>query len=136
MKKIILILVSLFSLLSLSAQEENTPTEGKALEVFEAESLIQKLESTERPYLPFLDKSSMKCGIYILKAGAEDKQQPHSLDEVYYVLEGAAMFTVEEEEIAIKEGDILFVKAHAEHRFHTIVSDLKLLVFFSTETGE
>lgn len=136
MKKLILLSISILWWANLVAQTENTPSQEKALEFFEAENLIEKLEASERPYLPFLDRSSMKCGIYILKAGAEDKQQPHSLDEVYYVLEGAGMFTVEEKEIAIKEGDILFVKAHASHQFHSIENDLKLLVFFSTATEE
>lgn len=89
--------------------------------------------SSGRPYLPFLNRSTLRCGIYALAAGSKDEQSPHELDEVYYVLSGKAKFTVEGKESDIKPGDVLFVAANAKHHFHDIVEDLELLVFFSTE---
>lgn len=113
------------------ALEQNTSS-SENLEHFQMDSLLAQLESSGKYYLPFLNRNTLKCGIYTLPAGANDPQSPHEMDEVYYVLEGKAKFTVEDEEVAISEGDVLFVKAKAKHQFHTIEEDLKLLVFFST----
>lgn len=119
----------------LKAQKAESQSMTK-LEHFQMESLLEQLDSTGRSYLPFLRRSALSCGIYQLKAGAEDKQSPHQLDEVYYVLSGVAQFTVEEKVVSIKEGDVLFVKANAVHKFHNIEKDLTLLVFFSTGETE
>ncbi len=111
-------------------------TIADALEHFEMDALLAELKTSGGYYLPFLNRNTLRCGIYTLAAEAEDPQSPHDLDEVYYVLSGKARFTVEKEDVAIKEGDVLFVKAHATHRFHSIEEDLKLLVFFSTKEVE
>lgn len=104
--------------------------------IFEEAELLNKLKSSDRPYLPFLNNKTMSCGIYRLEAGAEDKQQPHEIDEVYYTLNGKAKFTADGVEMAVKPGTILFVAAHADHRFHDIEEDLELLVFFSKKKIE
>ena len=103
-----------------------------AWEVYDIESLLKKRSASGRPYLPFIDRSSLKCGIYVLEAGATDSQQPHQLDEVYYTLSGKASFTVEGEEMQVAPGTVLFVQAGAQHHFHDIEEELSLLVFFSS----
>ena len=105
-------------------------------EQFAVEQLLDSLKASQRPYLPFLNRSTLRCGIYRLEAGAKDGQSPHELDEVYYVLSGRGQFKVGEEIASIKPGDVLFVAAHATHQFYDIEEDLELLVFFSTENPE
>jgi mannose-6-phosphate isomerase-like protein (cupin superfamily) len=88
------------------------------------------------PYAEFLRIAPMSCGIYVLQPGEEDKQRPHNEDEIYYVISGAARMRVApanqpEEDRAIASGDIIFVKAHDEHRFHSITQELVLLVVFA-----
>jgi len=73
----------------------------------------------------------MSCGIYVLQAGEEDKQQPHNEDEIYYVVSGAAHAKVGAEDREIRAGDIIFAKAHEGHRFHNITDELVLLVVFA-----
>ena len=99
--------------------------------LFEEKELLEKLKDSGKPWLPFLNNATMSCGIYRLEAGAEDGQQPHKLDEVYYTLSGKARFRVNGAEMAVSPGTILFVEAGAEHQFYDITEDLKLLVFFS-----
>lgn len=102
------------------------------LEAFDIDELEKKRAESGRSYLPFLRRDSLHCGIYVLAAGADDGQSPHDEDEVYYVLEGKAKFTVDgESTVDAEKGAVLFVAAHAGHRFHDIEEDLKLLVFFS-----
>lgn len=88
------------------------------------------------PYAEFLRIAPMSCGIYVLRPGEEDKQRPHNEDEIYYVISGAARMKVAaanqpEEDRAIASGDIIFVKAHDEHRFHAVTQELMLLVVFA-----
>ncbi len=97
---------------------------------------ILKQISIRRPYAEFLRVPAMSCGVYVLQAGDEDKQRPHNEDEIYYVVSGAAHMKVIVEnqpaqDRAITAGDIIFVKAHEEHRFHSITQELVLLVVFA-----
>ena len=78
----------------------------------------------------------MSCGVYVLRAGEDDLQQPHNEDEIYYVVNGVARMKVKradepEEDRGITAGDVIFVAAHEEHRFHAIMQDLVLLVVFA-----
>lgn len=136
MKKILYIIsaVCLLLLFTLQAksQEQMTKQTEKAWQAFEIKDLQKQLEQSGKPWLPFLDVSTLNCGIYFLAKGAEDKQSPHKQDEVYYVLEGEATLEVDSESILAMRGSVIFVKAGAVHRFLNIEKDLKLLVFFST----
>ncbi len=93
-------------------------------------ALRKELAQSGKSYLPFVDEASMSMGLYHLLAGSEDKQSPHQLDEVYYVIEGKAMLRVGDELRAAAPGDVLFVRRHAVHRFEEISEDLLLLVVF------
>jgi len=99
--------------------------------VFQMDELNEQRDKKGRAYLSFLDVDSMHCGVYHLKAGAEDGQQPHDEDEVYYVERGKAKFTFGDRETKVEPGTVLFVPAKMKHRFHDIEEDLTLLVFFS-----
>lgn len=100
------------------------------LRTFEMSELISKRESSGRPYLPFLDLPTLRCGLYVLAAGAEDGQSPHETDEVYYTLSGKAKIEVEGELRPVETGSVIYVQAHAQHRFVDIERELRLLVFF------
>ena len=129
-----LLLASLgFLAFSLQQKEADQSEADKVFEQFAIKKLMEEQKASGRNYLPFLNRSTLRCGIYSLPVGTEDKQQPHDLDEVYYVLSGKGKFTVEKEVSEIKEGDVLFVAAKADHHFHDIIEDLELLVFFSND---
>jgi mannose-6-phosphate isomerase-like protein (cupin superfamily) len=59
----------------------------------------------------------IEVGVYVLVAPEPDRQQPHSDDEVYVVLEGSGMLEIEGEQVELREGHAVFVPAGAEHRF-------------------
>lgn len=108
---------------------EAAPADSGA--VFALTDLVAQLEASERTYLPFLTRPSLRVGLYALTAGAEDQQQPHAQDEVYYALAGHGAMTLDDAEFSVRPGDVIYVPAHAAHRFHGITEDLQLLVFFS-----
>lgn len=107
------------------------PTDTSA-QVFDIAAVTAELEASGQPWLAFLDVPTLRTGLYRLPAGGTDRQQPHDEDEVYYVLAGRATLAVEDVDYPVQPGSVLFVKAHAAHRFHTITEELTLLVFFST----
>lgn len=110
-------------------QREPTSARWQFLERTDLESLAAA--QPKKPYFEFLRRESMSAGLYRLPAGAADLQSPHGQDELYYVLEGQGRFQVEGEDRPVAAGSLLFVAAHAEHRFHSITEDLALLVFFA-----
>jgi len=71
----------------------------------------------------------LEIGVYVLVAPEPDRQSPHEDDEVYVVLEGRGVLTVEDEQIPVEEGKAVFVPAGAEHRF-TGYEGLSMLVIF------
>ena len=98
---------------------------------FETAQLIDEQERAKQNYLEFLRVPSLSAGLYTLPAGSIDMQQPHSEDEVYYVISGRASFSAGAEEGPVQAGSILYVKAYVEHRFHSISEDLRVLVIFA-----
>ncbi|MDN5215368.1 cupin domain-containing protein [Fulvivirgaceae bacterium BMA12] len=136
MKKLIFVLTTasivLLGALQLKSQKRMLEQNEKVWQAFEMQDLQNQLKQSGKPWLPFLDVSTLNCGLYSLAKGATDHQSPHEQDEVYYVLEGSATLEVGEEKIVAKEGSVIFVKARAPHRFVDIEKDLKVLVFFST----
>ena len=89
----------------------------------------------EELYREFLHVETMSAGLYVLEAGGTDPQSPHAQDEVYYVVSGRGRFTSGGDERAVEAGDVLFVPAQEEHRFHSIEERLSLLVVFAPAEG-
>jgi mannose-6-phosphate isomerase-like protein (cupin superfamily) len=96
---------------------------------FGVASVVEKLRAAGGGYEVVHDSPGLELGVYVLVAPEPDKQQPHEDDEVYVVLEGTGVLTVEGEDVAVKEGDALFVEAGAEHGF-SAYEQLALLVIF------
>jgi mannose-6-phosphate isomerase-like protein (cupin superfamily) len=96
-------------------------------------SLEPEVEKARRAegYFEFLRVESMSAGVYVLAAGAVDRQSPHTEDEIYYVVRGRGQFTNGATEAPANPGDVLFVPARQPHRFHSIREELVLLVVFS-----
>jgi mannose-6-phosphate isomerase-like protein (cupin superfamily) len=91
----------------------------------------QPRDSEGHGYVDFLASEKLSVGLAIWPAGSTDQQRPHLEDEVYYVISGRGTITVAGEERAAKQGSLIFVAAHVEHRFHDIEEDLRVLVFWA-----
>src|SRR5947199_10295183 len=100
------------------------------MDAFELADLATQQQATGRPYLEFIKMPDLSVGLYVLAAGAIDRQQPHTEDEVYYVVSGEGHVTVGDDERPVRAGSIVFVAAHVPHRFHDITADLTLFVAF------
>ena len=105
------------------------------MHTFKLSNLLEERHRLGRPWLEFLRVSSLSMGVYHLKAGHADPQQPHTEDEVYYVVNGRCLFRAGQQEIAVEPGAVLFVEKSVEHGFCDIVEDLTALVFFAPPEG-
>src|SRR5947207_3723358 len=101
------------------------------MEAFELGRLIEEQAGAGRAYLEFLRVPALSVGLYVLPAGGVDGQQPHSEDEVYYVVRGAGAIRVGDEDRPVGPGTLVYVPARVPHHFHSITEDLTILVFFA-----
>lgn len=60
------------------------------MEAYELVHLIDQQNQSGQDYLEFLRVPSLSAGLYMLAAGAADTQEPHTEDEIYYVISGRA----------------------------------------------
>jgi mannose-6-phosphate isomerase-like protein (cupin superfamily) len=75
--------------------------------------------------------------IEIYAPRGRDPQSPHTLDEVYVVVQGSGRFRNGGERHPFGPGDVLFVAAGVEHRFEDFTDDLVLwVIFYGPEGGE
>ena len=98
---------------------------------FEFSDQVKKAQQVGKDSLEFLRVPALSLSTYRLVAGGPDPQQPHTEDEVYYVVRGRARFRAGSDDCAAQPGTVLFVEAGVEHRFHSITEDLELLVIFA-----
>jgi mannose-6-phosphate isomerase-like protein (cupin superfamily) len=105
------------------------------MDAFELADVAAEREASRRPYFEFITVPDLSVGLYVLAAGQLDLQQPHTEDEVYYVISGRGEVTVGEDVRDVRAGSIVFVATGVPHRFHDIVEDLTLLVAFGPAEG-
>ena len=77
----------------------------------------------------------LEVGVYVLVAPEPDHQTAHADDELYVVLEGRGVLTVEGEQTPVEEGKAVFVPAGSDHRF-TGYEGLSVLVVFARRRTE
>src|SRR5262245_36528865 len=105
------------------------------MEIFELSELLAERQRSQRLYLEFLRVPALSMGLYVLPAGGTDPQQPHTEDEVYYVTGGRGFIRIGADDRPLQTGTVVFVKAGIPHHFHTIMEELRLLVFFAPAEG-
>jgi mannose-6-phosphate isomerase-like protein (cupin superfamily) len=101
------------------------------LEIFEISEVIEETKKSKQNYLEFLRVPALSCGLYMLPTGSMDNQEPHTEDEVYYVVSGRGTIQVGNENHKVQPGTMIFVAANVEHRFREITENLKILVLFA-----
>ena len=103
------------------------------MDTFEMADLIAEQRELGERYLEFFtaETDTLSLGLYVLPEGDTDPQQPHTEDEIYYVVSGTARIQVGDEDQEVKAGSVIFVETGVPHRFHSITETLILLVVFA-----
>jgi mannose-6-phosphate isomerase-like protein (cupin superfamily) len=97
----------------------------------ELETQVAIAKKTPGAYVEFLRVPAMSVGVYVLSPGDTDRQSPHTVDEVYYVVRGHARFRLRDGDDPVGPGDVLPVPAQEPHHFHSVTEELVLLVVFA-----
>jgi mannose-6-phosphate isomerase-like protein (cupin superfamily) len=97
---------------------------------FGIDEVRRRLEAGNGGYEIVHTSAGLELGVYVLVAPEPDQQQPHDDDEVYVVLDGHGVLTVEGRDIPVAPGQAIFVPAGADHRF-TGYEGLSVLVIFA-----
>jgi mannose-6-phosphate isomerase-like protein (cupin superfamily) len=100
------------------------------------------LSNIERPrnpganaWNPFFKKKTFTFGLYMLpeKTGG-DSSLVHLFDEVNLISKGSGKFSVGEQLMDVREGDIIYVRKGNGHFFHNLDRDLDILIFFEKKS--
>ena len=105
--------------------------ERRGMGAFLARDLLGGLDPGEHDYGEFFRSATLSLAVARWRAGSVDGQEPHTEDEVYYVVSGRARLVVADEETVVEPGSIVYVAAGVEHRFRDIEEDLEVIVFWA-----
>jgi mannose-6-phosphate isomerase-like protein (cupin superfamily) len=83
--------------------------------VHELTNLLYELNDQGGYFINFISTKGIQAGIIRLHPGENDMQEPHSVDEVYYVIEGNGFIKLDGKDHEIKQGTSIFVPAKADH---------------------
>jgi mannose-6-phosphate isomerase-like protein (cupin superfamily) len=91
---------------------------------------ISDLDISHNYFLNVFSSKGLEAGILRLKEGDKDIQAPHSIDEIYFVVDGKGSLEIEGKINAVKRGDFIFVPANAHHKFTLDSTSKSLLVIY------
>jgi mannose-6-phosphate isomerase-like protein (cupin superfamily) len=96
------------------------------------------LPANEKWKLGVWDAEVLRHGtmsVEIFAPKEQDFQTPHEQDELYIIVSGSGEFWLNGEMMLFGAGDVIFVPAHADHRFTTFTPDFVTWVVFYGPTG-
>lgn len=101
------------------------------MDVFGIQQIVEGHSKNGELYHEFFKAKRLSVGLYVLKAGSTDPQTPHTEDEIYYIVSGAATVEIDGEHQPVTAGTVIYVEEHVDHRFHSITEDLSVIVVFA-----
>jgi mannose-6-phosphate isomerase-like protein (cupin superfamily) len=105
------------------------------MEIIAAATTYASTPGEDTTWVEHLRSEHLSVGTYCIRAGGTDDQDPHTEDEIYYVVSGSAQFTSAGRTVEVGPGSTLFVAANEVHRFHDVAADLTVLVLFAPAEG-
>jgi mannose-6-phosphate isomerase-like protein (cupin superfamily) len=94
-----------------------------------------RLRTPDDPWREFQRSADLSSGLYVLEAGEEDEQEPHTEVGIYVCVKGRARFVTRAAECDVEPGTVIFVPANEEHRFVDITDRLEVVVVFGPAEG-
>lgn len=126
-------IIELFSLGRMKNMDNKIPV-PKTFTLYDAEK--ERLPG-ENVWNDFLKQNSMIFGLYMLpKIIGGDSALMHKWDEVNLLINGTGKFQVGNRIMDVKPGDIIYVKKGNPHFFHSLQSNLDILIFFEMKSME
>ncbi len=99
--------------------------------IFELKDLTSRLEKEGAYFLDFLKIRDLEAGIIVLRPEQRDTQGPHSVDELYYIIEGSGWMELGKTKQPVNKGNVIFVPAGMHHKFYGNKDELVILYVFA-----
>ncbi|MFW6383816.1 MAG: cupin domain-containing protein [Halodesulfurarchaeum sp.] len=91
--------------------------------------LFETLDASEdRQHFEVLNEETMTVEVGRYKEGTSEPKNPHTGDEIYYVIEGSGMARVGDDTFGVSAGDVVHVEAGNEHDFFNIEETMRVLI--------
>jgi mannose-6-phosphate isomerase-like protein (cupin superfamily) len=118
---------------STQAGAPSSPSGPAMPDVRRVDEELGRLASDRRDFTEIFRSPSGSLSLTVLRrpAGSVDDQEPHTEDEVYYLIKGRAGLAIGDERVDLVPGSVAFVAAGVEHHFVDVAEDLEVLVFWS-----
>jgi mannose-1-phosphate guanylyltransferase len=91
--------------------------------------LVEQLEQGEKNYLEVLSEDSVQ--VELARFPNPAPKNPHTEDELYYIISGSGMVRVGEETYAVEDGDVVYIERGVEHDFFDIEDEITALIVFA-----
>jgi len=111
------------------------PDDGQAPRARRYRALDVDPEPDATTYVEHDRSPDLSVGTYAIASGAMDAQDPHTEDEVYVVVSGAATLWTPDQRLEAEVGDVLVVPAGLEHRFVDVQPGFRVVVAFGPAEG-
>jgi mannose-6-phosphate isomerase-like protein (cupin superfamily) len=110
---------------------------GPAWKGLQMSDIVQDRDAGRNTWSLFLDLPSLRFGMYMLPQElGGDRTLVHAFDEVNFVVNGRGRFHIDEDEIDVGPGSIVFVKAGSGHSFDSLEGDLDVLILWGVGEAE
>ena len=124
----------LVSVLFSKAEPSATDPSFKFYKQHEVEATAAANEVT---WSAFHQCQTLTLGIYTLpKITGGDSPLTHAWDEVNVVVKGQAKFSINDKEISLEKGDIVFVPKGNKHHFHDLKNDFEVMILFEKKSTQ
>ncbi|CAI49875.1 cupin 2 barrel domain protein [Natronomonas pharaonis DSM 2160] len=100
-----------------------------------ATDLLDELDDKQGNAVEVLDEDSLTVEIARHTAGEATPKNPHTEDELYYVVSGSGKIRVGDDVHSVESGDTVFVEQGLEHDFFDIGEDLVTLIVFADSSN-
>ncbi|AKH97641.1 cupin domain-containing protein [Halanaeroarchaeum sulfurireducens] len=90
-------------------------------------------EETDRQHFEVLDEESMTVEVARYAAGTAEPKNPHTGDEIYYIISGSGMARAGDETYSVEAGDVVYVESGLEHDIFNIEEDITALLVLAGE---
>ena len=97
---------------------------------FDLATYVGKIKKSSSYFSTFINKDNLAVGILLLKPGEKDTQEPHDVDEVYFVISGDGFLKINDKDYPVFPDKLFFVEKNTMHHFHGNKKILKVLYFF------
>jgi mannose-6-phosphate isomerase-like protein (cupin superfamily) len=99
-------------------------------QIFDIDNFLSNFPKS-RYFVDVMDTPTMEVGIINLKKDQEDTQQPHTSDEIYYVISGRGTIEIDGIKNEVNPGKIIYIPKKIRHSFHAFSNELIVLYIFA-----